>query len=62
MLKHEPFGWAKLKDTGKHFIYKAIGDFFAVVGLNDRPTNYDELLKEYTFADGTPFGIKKEEE
>lgn len=61
MLKHEPFGWAKLRDTGKRFIYKAIGDFFAVVGLNDRPTNYDELLEEYTFADGSPFGVKVEE-
>jgi ribulose kinase len=37
------------------------GDFFAVVGLNDRPTNYDELFEEYIFADGTPFGVKVEE-
>ena len=37
------------------------GDFFAVVGLNDRPTNYDELFEEYIFADGPPFGVKVEE-
>lgn len=61
MQKHQPFGWVKLKATRKYFISKAIGDFFAVVGLNDRPTNYDELFEEYTFADGTPFGVKVEE-
>ena len=61
MQKHQPFGWVKLKATGKYFISKAIGGFFAVVGLNDRPTNYDELFEEYTFADGTPFGVKEEE-
>ena len=61
MLKHKPFGWVKLKATRKYFIYKAIGDFFAVVGLNDRPTNYDELFEEYIFSDGVPFGVKTEE-
>lgn len=61
MQKHQPFGWVKLKSTRKYFICKAIGDFFAVVGLNDRPTNYDELFEEYIFADGTPFGVKVEE-
>lgn len=61
MLKHQPFGWVKLKATRKYFICKAIGDFFAVVGLNDKPTNYDELFEEYIFADGTPFGVKVEE-
>ena len=61
MLKHKPFGWVKLKATRKYFIYKAIGDFFAVVGLNDRPTNYDELFEEYIFSDGVPFGVKVEE-
>lgn len=61
MQKHQPFGWVKLKATRKYFICKAIGDFFAVVGLNDRPTNYDELFEEYIFADDTPFGTKVEE-
>lgn len=61
MQNHQPFGWVKLKATRKYFICKAIGDFFAVVGLNDRPTNYDELFEEYIFADGTPFGVKVEE-
>ena len=61
MQKHQPFGWVKLKAIRKYFISKAIGDFFAVVGLNDRPTNYDKLFEEYTFTDGFPFGVKVEE-
>lgn len=62
MRKHYPFGWVKLKATGKYFIQKAVGDFLAVVGLDDRPTSYDKLFEEYTFADGIPFGVKVEED
>lgn len=61
MRKHYPFGWVKLKATGKYFILQAVGNFFAVVGIDDRPINYDKLLDEYTFADGVPFGVKVEE-
>lgn len=61
MRKHYPFGWVKLKATGKYFIQKAVGDFLAVVGIDDRPTSYDKLFEEYTFADGISFGVKVEE-
>lgn len=61
MQKHSPLGWVKLKVSGKYFILKAVGDFFATVGLNNRPTDYNELFEEYTFADGVPFGVKVEE-
>jgi hypothetical protein len=61
MRKHYPFGWVKLKATGKYFIQKAVGDFLAVVGIDDRPTSYDKLFEEYTFADGVSFGVKVEE-
>ena len=61
MRKHYPFGWVKLKGTGKYFIQKAVGDFLAVVGIDDRPTSYDKLFEEYTFADGVSFGVKVEE-
>lgn len=57
MQKHSPFGWLKLKVTGKYFILKAVGDFSATVGLNNSPTDYYELFKDYAFADGTPFGV-----
>lgn len=61
MRKHYPFGWVKLKATGKYFIQKAVGDSLAVVGLDDRPNSYDKLFEEYTFADGVSFGVKVEE-
>jgi hypothetical protein len=61
MQNHHPFGWVKLKATGKYFIQKAVGDFLAVVGIDDRPTSYDKLFEEYTFADGVSFGVKVEE-
>lgn len=58
MLKHEPFGWVKNKDKG--FRLNIVGLYqkgaFTQVGHN-----YDQALDEFTFADGTPFGILEEE-
>jgi hypothetical protein len=50
MQKHQPFGWTKLKGAIE---YSFITDV-------DDTTNYSDAIKEYTFADGTPFGIKEE--
>lgn len=63
MQKHHPFGWIKPKDD---FI---INKFMFIDTLRDKGVtvrtdvrfNYYELVKQYTFADGTPFGILKEE-
>lgn len=58
MLKHEPFGWVKNKDKGFRL---------NIVGLNQKRAftqvghNYDEAIDEFTFSDGTPFGILEEE-
>lgn len=58
MLKHEPFGWVKNKDKGFRLY---------IVGLNQKRAftqvghNYDQALDEFTFADGTTFGILEEE-
>ena len=51
MQKHQPFGWTKL--IGENG-YSFIGDV-------DDEIIYSDAFKEYTFADGTPFGIKEEE-
>lgn len=48
MQKHQPIGWTKLKGEIE---YSFITD------INDN-INYSDAIKEYTFADGTPFGIK----
>ena len=60
MLKHHPFGWVKDKETPKFLVCKALGNLL-LIGIEDKPYNYKEVLRDYTFADGTPFGIKEEE-
>lgn len=61
MLKHEPFGWVKDKETHKFLVCKALGNILFFIGIEDKPYNYNEVLRDYTFADGTPFGVKVEE-
>ena len=63
MLKHQPFGWIKPKSDdviGKFMLIDSLMDQFATVRTNVR-FKYHELLEHYTFADGTPFGVKVEE-
>lgn len=66
MQKHPNFGWLKSKTTGK---YALIGE---VLERKDKEpyitwaTNqyYDfsvsDIFDDYTFTDGTPFGVKEE--
>lgn len=61
MLKHQPFGWVKDKEAPKFLVCKALGNLLFFIGIEDKPYNYKEVLRDYTFADGTPFGIKEEE-
>lgn len=63
MLKHQPFGWIKCKDASvpsKFMIINSIRNKEVSITLGIDFT-YNELLECYTFADGTPFGIKEEE-
>lgn len=63
MQKHKPFGWVKDKDKedGTYVMVTKVSD-----GRDDMVINgnynwrLDGLLKCFTFADGTPFGIKEE--
>ena len=67
MLKHQPFGWLKSKMNGR---FSCIGE---VCGSDEFETVYialstseslsrssDSMFEQYTFADGTPFGINEE--
>lgn len=61
MLKHQPVGFMKFKDTESGYymltgIARGLG-----VGFNDSLFSYDRVFDDYTFADGTPFGVKVEE-
>ena len=67
MQKHQPFGWLKSKKNGR---FSCIGE---VYGSDEFETVYialstseslsrssDSMFEQYTFDDGTPFGIKEE--
>ena len=60
MQKHQPFGWVKNNETQSFFVCKAFGNNLFSIGIENKPYNYNEVLRDYTFADGTPFGIKVE--
>lgn len=61
MLKHQPFGWVKLKDTESgYYMLKGIASQ-VVIGFNETPFSYKKVFEDYTFADGIPFGVKEEE-
>lgn len=61
MAKHQPFGWIKFQ-----------GYLFLIVHIDDKSIGYENIygmimhnkfnniLKDFTFNDGTPFGILNE--
>lgn len=58
MLKHQPFGWIKRPD-GELFCIDRVFD--GGVAYRHSSCMFDEYIESgYTFADGTPFGIKEE--
>ena len=67
MLKHQPFGWVKSKKSERHFSIGSVlwnNDFndvfvtFAFDGMLGRSSK--SVFEDFTFVDGTPFGIKEE--
>ena len=65
MLKHQPFGWVHENSSGH---YKHINNLYTnnisfQETENAESGNFEwslsALSKSYTFADGTPFGIKE---
>ena len=63
MQKHHPFGWIKPKDDfiiNKFMFIDTLRNAGVTVRTDVR-FNYYELVKQYTFVDGTPFGILEEE-
>lgn len=61
MQKHQPFGWVKDKEDGAYVMVTKVSDGRDDMAING---NYnwrlDGLLEHFTFADGTPFGIREE--
>ena len=61
MEKHQPFGWVKDKKDGYYILITAVdnGDYMSLSGNSG--WSFYSLMKDCTFADDTPFGIKMEE-
>lgn len=72
MLKHQPFGWVKGKAESSYENLACITESseypisFAGYGSEDmggmvvRPAHsFDRMFKFFTFADGTPLGVKE---
>lgn len=66
MQKHQPFGWIKDKNDGH---YSMVTTVDAAAGEGKKHIyisggniwTLSETMCDYTFADGTPFGIKVED-
>lgn len=74
MLKHQPFGWVKRKGNKPSYeLLACISEnnealvCFASYGSADSGVvirsggKFDNIFNGFTFADGTPFGVKVEE-
>ena len=61
MKKHQPFGWVRDKKDGYYVLITAVdnGDYMSLSGNSG--WSFYSLMKDYTFADGSPFGAKVEE-
>lgn len=60
MKKHQPFGFTKFKNAKRGYYMVTFIASGAIVGMNNTPFSYEDIFDSYTFADGTPFGIKEE--
>ena len=63
MQKHQPFGWLQNKSNGFKLYILSVDDDGSMVANFDEGTiqqSYKTLYLNYNFADGVPFGIKKE--
>ena len=67
MLQHQPFGWLRRTDEegapGYEQIYSVISGSLLIEDNDiDSGRLFQSVMGDYTFADGTPFGIKVEED
>ena len=64
MLKHKPFGWLKSKESTEDVYFTITGltnDTHGAMLNSSGGWSFSGLFDYYTFADGTPFGVKVEE-
>ena len=56
MLKHKPFGWVKSTLFKDFALVKRVTTLY--VEINREIIDYKDALDNFTFADGTNFGVK----
>lgn len=63
MQRHQPFGWIKDKEDGHYAMITTVDTAEGRKHISisvDYLCSLDETMSCYTFADGTPFGIKED--
>ena len=60
MQRHQPVGWVKCKGDGSLGLITLIISEESIY-INSIGSNSERTMREFTFADGTPFGILEEE-
>lgn len=63
MLKHQPFGWLKAKESKSVALIGNVcqdKEVIIIWALNHETNYASDLFNDWFFADGTPFGIKEE--
>lgn len=58
MIKHESFGWVKSTLFKDLALVQRVTTLY--VEINRDIIDYKDTLEKFTFADGTPFGVKVE--
>ena len=58
MQKHQPFGWLKSKKDGYYSFITMLNYRFRLNGYDG--WRFDDVIKRFTFADGTTFGVKED--
>ena len=59
MQNHQPFGWVKSTLFKDLDLVQRVTTLY--VEINREIIDYKDTLEKFTFADGTPFGVKEEE-
>ena len=59
MQKHQPFGWVRYKM--KPIVIRSIASLYdtEIEPYDACTSSYKDALESFTFADGTPFGVKE---
>lgn len=62
MFNHKPFGWIKDKVDNRRILITSVDSGVWGNSLNgNKGWSMEGLMRNFTFADGTPFGVKVEE-